>query len=256
MGFSRDDHPWIGPVPGKPFMYIAAGYTGHGMPNTWLCGKAVALMIMNTLSSKPTSKQDDDLADLACQKYFLNPAGRASSEEVGFALDFSKLPEGADNCLAGESFVFTGNLPSLNREQSQSLVERCGGKVTRWPSKDTTHVILGEEAGKKKLEIIEQLGLHIITEPGLLFLIKARSAVKRVLAEDEDTKASRYYKGFSAKGPIVSAADKVGLPRSYLVTKERVLKAMEIEDVEAKDRAEMERGRRREQADRPHSGYA
>lgn len=47
MGFSRDTHPFVGPLPGHPNLFISAGYTGHGMPNTWLCGKAVAVMIMN-----------------------------------------------------------------------------------------------------------------------------------------------------------------------------------------------------------------
>jgi glycine/D-amino acid oxidase-like deaminating enzyme len=42
MGFSRDDHPWVGSVPGSSNVYMAAGYTGHGMPNTWICGSAIA----------------------------------------------------------------------------------------------------------------------------------------------------------------------------------------------------------------------
>lgn len=48
MGYSRDDKPWVGHVPGKPNMYMAAGYTGHGMPNTWLCGRAVAVMVSSS----------------------------------------------------------------------------------------------------------------------------------------------------------------------------------------------------------------
>nr|POF22148.1 putative oxidoreductase ordl [Quercus suber] len=60
MGYSRDDVPWVGPVPASLIsssepsashgsapstnLFVAAGYTGHGMPNGWLCGKAVALM--------------------------------------------------------------------------------------------------------------------------------------------------------------------------------------------------------------------
>jgi glycine/D-amino acid oxidase-like deaminating enzyme len=46
MGFSRDAHPWVGPVPeslgGGDGLWVAAGYTGHGMPNAALCGKAAA----------------------------------------------------------------------------------------------------------------------------------------------------------------------------------------------------------------------
>ncbi|GAB7349795.1 hypothetical protein MBLNU459_g0509t1 [Dothideomycetes sp. NU459] len=44
MGFSRDDVPFVGPVPGSPGVILAAGYTGHGMPNAWLCGAAAAIM--------------------------------------------------------------------------------------------------------------------------------------------------------------------------------------------------------------------
>jgi glycine/D-amino acid oxidase-like deaminating enzyme len=50
MGFSRDDLPWVGQVPDEPHTYIAAGFTGHGMPNTWLSGKAVALLVARSLA--------------------------------------------------------------------------------------------------------------------------------------------------------------------------------------------------------------
>ncbi|EMC94022.1 hypothetical protein BAUCODRAFT_36493 [Baudoinia panamericana UAMH 10762] len=50
MGSSRDERPWVGPVPDQDGVFLAAGYTGHGMPNTWLCGKAVAEMAVASLS--------------------------------------------------------------------------------------------------------------------------------------------------------------------------------------------------------------
>lgn len=50
MGFSRDEEPWVGPVPQREGVYVAAGYTGHGMPNTWLCGKAAAVMAKASLA--------------------------------------------------------------------------------------------------------------------------------------------------------------------------------------------------------------
>lgn len=52
MGFSRDEVPWVGPVPGKEGVFVAAGYTGHGMPNTWLSGKAVARMVGASLAGE------------------------------------------------------------------------------------------------------------------------------------------------------------------------------------------------------------
>jgi hypothetical protein len=46
MGFSRDNLPWVGEVPGSAGLFVLAGYTGHGMPNAWLCGKSVATMVL------------------------------------------------------------------------------------------------------------------------------------------------------------------------------------------------------------------
>ncbi|QIW94665.1 hypothetical protein AMS68_000183 [Peltaster fructicola] len=42
MAWSRDGLPWVGTVPNTKNLYISAGYTGHGMPNAWLCGESLA----------------------------------------------------------------------------------------------------------------------------------------------------------------------------------------------------------------------
>lgn len=81
-------------------------------------------------------------------------------------------PSGADNCLAGLTFVFTGVLESLSREDGQQLVKKYGGKVTLAPSKKTSYVVLGNEAGPKKLETIHNLKLKTINEDGLFQLIR------------------------------------------------------------------------------------
>lgn len=53
MGYSRDGHPWVGEldevwgVGGGRGLWVCAGFTGHGMPNTWLCGKAAVDQIMD-----------------------------------------------------------------------------------------------------------------------------------------------------------------------------------------------------------------
>ncbi|CAD0087061.1 unnamed protein product [Aureobasidium mustum] len=46
MGFSRDNLPWVGEVLDHKGVFVVAGYTGHGMPNAWLCGKSVATMVL------------------------------------------------------------------------------------------------------------------------------------------------------------------------------------------------------------------
>jgi replication factor C subunit 1 len=83
------------------------------------------------------------------------------------------IPTGADNCLAGLTFVFTGVLESLSREEGQQLVKKYGGKVTTAPSRKTSYVVLGSDAGPKKLETIRAQGIKTINEDGLFALIKS-----------------------------------------------------------------------------------
>jgi replication factor C subunit 1 len=83
------------------------------------------------------------------------------------------IPTGADNCLAGLTFVFTGVLESISREEGQQLVKKYGGKVTTAPSKKTSYVVLGNDAGPKKLETIRAQGIKTINEDGLFQLIKS-----------------------------------------------------------------------------------
>ena len=63
-----------------------------------------------------------------------------------------EIPIGANNCLAGLSFVFTGQNQTLGRDEGTALVKRYGGKVMSAPSKKTSFVVLGTDAGPKKLQ--------------------------------------------------------------------------------------------------------
>lgn len=83
-----------------------------------------------------------------------------------------EIPTGADNCLAGLTFVFTGLLETISREVGQELVKRHGGRVTGAPSKNTSFVVLGSDAGPSKLRKIETLDLKTIDEDGLFALIR------------------------------------------------------------------------------------
>lgn len=87
-----------------------------------------------------------------------------------------EIPTGAENCLAGLTFVFTGLLDALGREEGQELVKRYGGKTTSGPSSKTSYVVLGNDAGPKKLEMIEKFKLKTINEDGLFALIKSLPA--------------------------------------------------------------------------------
>lgn len=101
--------------------------------------------------------------------YYAASAKRAQAQPAG---EPAELPVGAENCLAGLSFVFTGVLDNLGRDEGQSLVKRYGGKVMSAPSRKTTYVVLGGDAGPKKLETIKKYGIKTINEEGLFELIK------------------------------------------------------------------------------------
>lgn len=83
-----------------------------------------------------------------------------------------EIPEGAENCLAGMTFVFTGQLRTIGRDEAQELVKRYGAKVTGAPSSKTTFVVLGDDAGPSKLRKIKEHGIKSIDEIGLFDLIR------------------------------------------------------------------------------------
>lgn len=73
--------------------------------------------------------------------------------------------------LAGKTFVVTGTLPTLKRDEAKALIQKAGGKVTESVSKKTDYLVLGEDAGSK-LEKAQALGIAQLTETELLALVE------------------------------------------------------------------------------------
>ncbi|MGQ0694837.1 MAG: NAD-dependent DNA ligase LigA [Nitrospiraceae bacterium] len=80
---------------------------------------------------------------------------------------------GAPSPLAGRSFVFTGGLAGLSRDEAKTLVERLGASVSSSVSKRTTYVVAGDAAGSK-LDQARKLGVTILDEEQFLDLVKKR----------------------------------------------------------------------------------
>lgn len=72
--------------------------------------------------------------------------------------------------FAGMTFVLTGTLPTLKREQAKEMIEKRGGKCSGSVSKKTTYVLAGEEAGSK-LTKANELGITVIDEPQFLKML-------------------------------------------------------------------------------------
>ena len=75
-----------------------------------------------------------------------------------------------NEAVAGKTFVLTGTLPTLKRDQAQALIEAAGGKVSGSVSKKTDYVVAGEAAGSK-LEKANALGVAVLSEGELLELL-------------------------------------------------------------------------------------
>lgn len=72
--------------------------------------------------------------------------------------------------LNGLTFVLTGTLPTLSRDEASDIIRKAGGKVSGSVSKKTSYVLAGESAGSK-LAKAESLGVNIIDEPELFKMI-------------------------------------------------------------------------------------
>ena len=100
--------------------------------------------------------------------FFAAPHSRELVErlrEAGLVFTHEKI-ERAKGPLDGLTFVVTGKLPALSREEARALIENAGGKTAEAVSKKTSYVVAGEKAGSK-LEKAGKLGVPVIDEAKL-----------------------------------------------------------------------------------------
>jgi len=106
-------------------------------------------------------------------QFFREPRNRELVERLRRAgLKFEQAqPARGEGKLTGLTFVLTGTLPTLTREQAKVRIGAAGGKVASSVSKKTSYVVAGEAAGSK-LEQAKKLGIPVINEAELLRMIE------------------------------------------------------------------------------------
>jgi DNA ligase (NAD+) len=87
---------------------------------------------------------------------------------LNFGSELYQAPQ-ASSAFAGKTFVLTGTLPTLTREEATTRIEALGGKVSSSVSKKTDYVLAGADPGSK-LEKARQLGVKVIDEESFLEL--------------------------------------------------------------------------------------
>lgn len=110
---------------------------------------------------------------LALRTFFDQPHNREVVEQLracGIHWPEEEPAARAPQPLAGKTFVLTGTLPTLGRDDAKALLEAAGAKVAGSVSKKTDYVVAGEEAGSKLAKALE-LGVAVLDEAGMLALL-------------------------------------------------------------------------------------
>jgi len=94
---------------------------------------------------------------------------RLRNSGLGFDFTFQQ-PNSKNKIFAGKTFVLTGTLPTLTREEATAKIEALGGKVSGSVSKKTDFVLAGEEAGSKLIKA-QELGVKILNEAEFLKMV-------------------------------------------------------------------------------------
>jgi DNA ligase (NAD+) len=103
--------------------------------------------------------------------FFARPANRELIEHLHAAgVNMTAEKKQRTTQLAGLTFVLTGTLPNLSREDAKARIEAAGGKVAGSVSKKTSYLVAGEDAGSK-LDKAQELKIPVLDEAGLLAML-------------------------------------------------------------------------------------
>ncbi len=156
--------------------------TGFGIRNV---GKQTARVLAANfpdLDSVMGAKYDElialpDFGDIMVQdilNFFARPAVHSLIDRLkasGVNMVSRALEKKKDDRFSGKTFVLTGTLPSMTRDEASEIIQMYGGKVSGSVSKKTSYVLAGEDAGSKLVKARE-LGVAIISEEDLKNMVE------------------------------------------------------------------------------------
>ncbi len=111
----------------------------------------------------------DRVSNFFAEQHNLEVIERLQSLGVNWE-DSEPMKLADDGRLSGKTFVITGTLPTMTRDEAKRLIQRDGGKVTGSVSSKTNFLVAGDKAGSK-LEKAQELGVSVLDEDGLLKLM-------------------------------------------------------------------------------------
>lgn len=155
-------------------LLFALGIRGVGQRMAQLLGQRFGSMEAVMNASLPDIAAIEGFGEIVAQAvvdFFALEQNRALVEqlrELGLHMECETVSKG--DKLAGMTFVLTGTLPTLSRNEAKEKIEALGGKVSGSVSKKTHYVVAGEEAGSK-LTKANELGVPVLDEAGLVALL-------------------------------------------------------------------------------------
>ncbi len=117
-------------------------------------------------------KDIGDITATALVEFFASPDTKALLDRLAsLGVKTDAVGEERGELFAGLTFVLTGTLPTMTRDQASEIIKKNGGKVSGSVSKKTSYVLAGEEAGSK-LTKAKDLGVKIIDEAAFLSMLE------------------------------------------------------------------------------------
>jgi len=155
-------------------LIFALGIRHVGARNAKILSQRFETLDALMQADRETISSVDEIGEIIADsivRYFEQSQNRETIEKLrSYGLNFKCKEVKKEGVFSGKTFVLTGTLPTMNRNEASKLITDNGGKVSSSVSKKTDYVLAGEEAGSK-LDKANALGISVITEEEFLNML-------------------------------------------------------------------------------------